>query len=636
MLLKGLLDAAVESVFDTHLKIIGTQSKASSIQEKHVPVPQSKSLMIANNSRSSVKYPLTEELPQLKLFRKKQMPELSKFTFSDNGRTNTETLSHGENNVMQQNLVKATNLSNEKSIVLNIETSHHEQQCNDVNALYGIDELEKEQLQMVDAIAGESNKDNNIPLSIASRQVEYLDQKGDFSDDLVNSIKRIESRILALQLCSNLVESTKNSTGHNTMHKVANLDSPVIQIKDETAGSQFSRKRPPLDGNRLMKQQPEHTGISSYKGGGLVSSNAFEEPFPGGHESWRQNQVPYQNHGLHTSAESARSTDIPKQIGTRFVSRRDDLRSRNRIRPSARNVAEVDRVKSMNKLVRRDTHLGSHASECIQGLRVPLNEDDFSKMPSVLAGHANRENLVRKNPVAWSDQNHKERTSESKYGKKLTESKAYTIAKREKPPPHQIIIRPTLLDQRSSEIKVLSNQHENSSVLDKRGTHKTNHVEPWKTRIQPQHQEPEESSSNSHSSSRWSTQEDSTNSSGDSEEYSSPDGKQGASSRRLIKSKYEGSSEESSNSNPYKDDGSSRSAGSVKYDRLVEGILTHIRHSKKPNPSKFSEVKGSRSTPHRHSQKKLQPWQILRRRRGVLKDRGRVKTRFKSQKSLKN
>ncbi|KAE9595252.1 hypothetical protein Lalb_Chr17g0336721 [Lupinus albus] len=347
----------------------------------------------------------------------------------------------------------------------------------------------------------------------------------------------------------------------------------------------------------------------------------------------------------------------------------------------------VNRVKSLSRKVRLDTHLGSHASECIQGLRVPLNEDDFSKIPYVLAGHANRESLI--------------------------------------------IIRPTLLDQKSSEIKVLSHQHENSSVSDKRGNDRT--IEPWKTRVQPQHQEPEESCSNSNSSSRYTTQEDSTNSSSDSEDYSLQDGTQGPASRRLVEAKYKGSSNESSNSYPYKDDGSSRSAGSLKYDgtgsiksyryvhkrnpekkigslsklknklglifhhhhhhlqdnydngsihtkaghkhsmwnhlqnafrkknkhmvlrkgmvdkrrrgaiakvtntnqvgqfhRLVEGILTRFRHSKKPNPSKLGGVKGSRSTPHRHSQKKLQPW------RGVLKDRGRVKMGFMSQKSIKN
>ncbi|KAE9592929.1 hypothetical protein Lalb_Chr19g0134401 [Lupinus albus] len=676
------------------------------------------------------------------MLHKKQVPKLSKFTFSDNEGTNTDTLSHFESNVMQQNLVKAINLSDadEKGILPNTETNHHEQQCNDANALYGIDELEKEQLQMVDAIVGESNKDNNISLPSASIQVEPLDQKGDFSDDLVNSIKRIESRILALQLCSNLVESKNSSAGYNTMHKVTKLDSPVIQRKYGTVGTQFSHERSPLSGNRLMKQQLEHTGISSYKDD-LISSSAFEEPFPGRNESWRQSQVPYQNHGLHTSAESTRSTGIPKQIGTPSVSRRDDLRSQDMIRPSARNVTGVDRVKSLNRKVRLDTHLGSHASECIQGLRVPLNEDDFSKMPYVLAGHANRESLVRKNSVAWSNQDHKESNSESKYGKKLMGSKASTISRREKPLPHQIIIRPTLLDQRSSEIKVLSHQHENSSVSDKRGNDRT--IEPWKTRVQPQHQEPEELCSNSNSSSRWTTQEDSTNSSSDSEDYSLQDGTQGPASRRLVETKYKGSSNESSNSYPYKDDGSSRSARSLKYDstgsiksyryvhkrnpekkigslrklknklglifhhhhhhhhhhlqdnydngsihtkaghkhsmwnhlqnafreknkhvvlrkgmvdkrrrgaiakvtntnqvgqfhRLVEGILTRIRHSKKPNPSKLGGVKGSRSTPHRHSQKKLQPWQILRRRRGVLKDRGRVKTGFMSQKSIKN
>jgi hypothetical protein len=74
------------------------------------------------------------------------------------------------------------------------------------------------------------------------------------------------------------------------------------------------------------------------------------------------------------------------------------------------------------------------------------------------------------------------------------------------------------------------------------------------------------------------------------------------------------------------------------FHRLVEGLLRHIRHSKKPKPSKHGWVKGSKNTAYGHRQKKLHWWQILPRRRGVkLKNKGRVKKMgFISQKSLKN
>ncbi|KAJ1386717.1 hypothetical protein SESBI_40573 [Sesbania bispinosa] len=558
-----------------------------------------------------------DEQPPLKLLSKKELPEPLKFSIFDTegGKSKTLCSLGEENSMMQQNFVKATSLSNEKGILPNTESSHHERQHSNVDILYGIGEHAKESSQMVDAKAGESNEDNNIPLmniiheaqhnsSVAS-QVESVDQKGDFSDDLVNAIKRIESRILAFQLCSNMMDSSKNSAGHHTMHKVANSETTEILRNDGAAGSQFSRRRSLLEGHRLMNQPTDRSSCQSEN---------LEEPFLTGNKSSSQSQVAYQNHGLNTSTESAKNVDIPKQISTHLVSG-EELRSRTRIQPSAQNMAMVDRVKSLNRLVSGDTHLGSQASECIQGLRVPLNQDDLTKKPSMFASQTNKESLDRKTPVFLSktNQNQKERSYASSYAQKSVGSTP-TFARREKPPPHQMVKRPTLLDQRSSEIKVNSHQHRDWSVLEKRGTHDAGHIEPRNIRVRPQHNEPEESG---HRHSMWKNLQNvfhHKNKHGVLTKQKVEKTRRGAVTRVLPRSNQVG-----------------------QFHRLVEGLLRHIRHSDKAKAAKLGGVKRSRNTAHRHSQKKLHWWQILRRRRGVkLKNRGQVKMEFMSQKSLKN
>ncbi|KAL5173924.1 Protein KOKOPELLI [Glycine soja] len=723
-LLKCLLDVAVESVFETRLK-------------------DSKSPVAANISQSSVTYPTCskmtsvkeEQQPQLKLLSKKELPELSKFCISDDGGTKCNTLcSIGEeSSVMQQNSVKETNLPNDNGIFPNIESNLNKQQHNDVNALYGDGENTEESLQMFDAKAGEQNEENNMSLqsriqeaqsdSNAAKQVEHPDQKGDFSDDLVNAIKRIESRILAFQLCSNLSGSTKNSAGLHTTHEAANSDCPVIKRNNGASGSQMNSGKSLLDGRRLVNQK---TCNESSKGENSISSNALVEPFCAVNGSLSQSQMANQNRWHHNGAESAKSIDIPQQIGTKQASVGEWLRSRNRIQNSVQNIAMIDRVKSLKRLVSGDAYFGSQASECIQGLRVPLNQDEHTKKHSMLVSKTNRESMVRLNPVAWSktDQNRKEKGSESSYAQKLAGSKAL-ISGREKPPLHQMVMKPTLLDQRSSEIKVSSHEHRDSRVLDRRITHKTGHLEPRKTRVLPQDHKLEEANSNSDSF-RLSSWQGSANSSSDSEDYSLPDGTQYPSSAMMVDSAYEGSSEESNNSYLKKEGGTSRRFGSFKpyrhhrernpketvgrlrrlknklglifhhhhhhhhyhhhdddvhghrhtmwnqlqnvfhhkvkhgvttnkvdktrrgavarvlpqrnhvgqFHRLAEGVLRHIRHSKKPNPFKLDGMKQLRNG---HSQKKLRWWQNLRPHRRVrLKKKGRVKMGFMSQKSLKN
>lgn len=697
--------------------------------------PQSKSAVAANISQTSEKYQtLTEmavqkdEQPPLEL----EPAKLLNFRISDTEGTKSKTLSSLGGIMMQQNLAKEQNQSSD-GISPKIESNHHEQQHNNVNALYDLGDHEEESLRMLDTKAVECNKENNMPLlsdiredectSGAARFAECLEQKGDFSDDLVNAIKRIESRILAFKLCSKLADSSKNGAVRNPLNKVANSGSPKLQRKDSAARNQLSSKTPILEEHRLMNQ---HTCNSSSKGENLIPENAVEKPFLARNESLSQSHAVYKKCGLHTNAESAKDVDTLKHINTPMVSR-EELRNATRVQPSVQNMATMDRVKSLKRLVSGDTNLGNQASECIRGLRVPLNLDDLTKKPSMFSSQTNRESLVRKSSVAsWSkpDQNHKGRNSESFHAHKLARSKP-SIATREKPLPHQMVIKPTLLDQRSSDIKVNSHQHRDRDwpVLDQRGTHKIGHVEPLKTMVQPQLHEQEESISNSDSSSQWTSQQDSADVGSVSEGSSLSVGTQGSKSGRIVEASYEGSSEESSDSYLNKENGRSHRVGSFKtygyhskgnpnkpvgglkrlknklglifhhhhhhhhhhhdndngriqsyegprnsmwnnvqnvfhhknkhliitnqnvktkrgaitkvmprgnqvgqFHRLVEGLLRHVRLSKKSKPSM-----------HGHRQKKLHWWQTLRRRKGVkLKNKGRVKkTGFVTQKSLK-
>ncbi|XP_058750085.1 uncharacterized protein LOC131623076, partial [Vicia villosa] len=776
VLLKSLLDVAVEVVFETHLKVLiltihhcdaivviavaamriaavaalttATQagnSKTSIEQEKHVTVLQSNSAVADNISQTSENNQTRSKMdlrkdqqPQLELLRNKEQLKLSNFSISDTRGTESRTLSSlgEENGMMQHNSVKEQNQSNEDALP-NIESSHHEQQHNNVNALYGLGKHSEESLEMLDTKVGESNNDKNMSLQSASRFSECLEQKGDFSDDLVNAIKRIESRILAFKLCSNLVESSKsNSAVRDPLHKSANLESPKIQRKDSAARSQFNCKKSLWEGHRLMDQ---HTCDSSSKGENLISESAAAEPFLDRNESLSQSQVAYPNCRLHTNnAESAKSVNIPKHVSKQLVSVEDKLRSGTRIQPSVQNIDMIERVKSLNRLVSGDAHFGNQASECIRGLRVPLNQTDFTKKSLKFLSQTNRESLVRKSPIAgWSkpNLNHKERDSESSHAQNLQRFTP-TVARREKPPLHQRVIKPTLLDQRSNKIKVSSHQHRDESVLDRRGTHKTGHVVPRKTRVETQLREPEESSSNSDSSSQWTSQQDSANTGSESEDSFLSAGTQGSKSGRMVDALYEGSSKESSDSNFNQDNAPSPKVGSFKsygyhsernpkktigglkrlknklglifhhhhhhhhhlhdgnngtlhsyegprhslwnplqnvfhhknkpgmitnqkvekarrgvitkvvphrnqighFHRLVEGLIRHIRHSKKPKPSKHGLVKGSHNNAHGHRQKKLHWWPTIRGSRGVkLKNKGRVKKMgFISQKSLKN
>ncbi|KAF7840159.1 Protein KOKOPELLI [Senna tora] len=648
-LLKDMLDETTERTIETILKIIETQAGISkttctSPNEKPVASLPLKPLMEANSSQCSLKYPTwsritsqKDEQPQMKLPAKKVDPWLSQSSISNKGKNKGKTLCRiGEESSSMMEFSSRSSFSEQQH---NVSTFH-------------VGEDLKEPLEMFQTKAYEFKEVNETPLLSriheiqrnpnASNCVEPLDEEENISNDLVNAIKRIESRILALQLCSYLALSKKSSAGEQSMHKENNSDNPIVQKNEGTAGNELGSGKPLLDRNRLNQQTSQLTS----KGKNLTLANGSSS------------QVANKIHRPEILVDLAERNGITIQ-GNR--QKGEMLLSQNGVQ----NMTMTNRFQSLNRPVRGNDHLVSQsdASECIHGLRIPLNQDNLTRRSSMLAGSSSttNEKPIRKNPVV----------------------QPYTD-KRGKHSSHQI--SPHL--------------HRDWTVLENRGSRK------MRTSLPQHHHESEESISeeSSGSSVSWTSQQSSAISSSESEEYLS----------------YDDNSEESGDSYSHNDAGHSHRAGSLKSDKscsrrnpeksigrlrrlknklglifhhhhyhdeddskiakvdhrhsmwnslqnifhgknkhkvitkgkvektrgavarvphgkhvgkfhgLVEGLLRHILHSKNQKPSSKVRIKGSQN-PSRENRKKLHWWQVLRRHRAVkLKNRGRLKVGFKS------
>jgi len=151
-------------------------------------------------------------------------------------------------------------------------------------------------------------------------------------------------------------------------------------------------------------------------------------------------------------------SDVPKQIGTQMVSRGECLNSHERIQNSEQNIA-IDSIKPTDRIGKLSVMsiLGLELvrvfkvvyfwTRAIKGIQGPFDQYNNSKKHSMFASKTNKESSARKNPMAWSktDQNPRKMSSESSYTQKSARSKTI-IARREKSPPHQMVMKPTLLD----------------------------------------------------------------------------------------------------------------------------------------------------------------------------------------------
>ncbi|XP_028786468.1 uncharacterized protein LOC114742363 [Neltuma alba] len=691
-LLKNMLEVASERVFETILKIIATETGISKTPFTSQPVAdlQLRPLLAANSSHCSLKYPTRgrfpsqkDEQPQSKSPAKKAGPRLCKRSISDKGKAMRKALFNDgeESSIMQQNLVKAANLFNKKPINPIKESSHHEQKYS-VSTFREGEHSKSGELREV--------SETSLPYRVSeiesnpstSSRLEAQDEEGDISSDLFNAIKRIESRILALQLYSSLVYSKKNGAADKIMHKITNSESHKRQKNEGIPGNRPCYRRLLLEGNGLMSQQAHKLAskcedsttanvepiFSRNKSLSKVENQIFDPEKENSISAWRSRQ----------KGEACRATLL--------ASRGEKLLSQNGRRPPVQSMAIVDRFQSLNWSVSGNDHLVNHANECIQGIRIPLN--------SITAGSPNKDKPTRRNPVAQSETH-----------------------RREKQPLHPMVPRRALPHWRSSESKMPAHGYRDRKVSENRGAHKMR-------ASSPHHPESsEEFSSSSCSRARLTSNQSSAIYSSESEDI-------GDSPGDMVSKTYEDSSRENSDSDYQNDAGSSHRTESsssgrswhrrgpektigrlrrlknklrlifhhhhhlhhhhhhdeddnktskadhnhsiwqrifhgknkhkllargksektrggtiVKVSRgkqvgqfhgLVEGILRHVRHSKKRKPSKFVRIKGSRN-PKLGNRKKLHWWQMLRHHRGVRVNKGgRLRVGFKSQKWLKN
>ncbi|KAK4264673.1 hypothetical protein QN277_025816 [Acacia crassicarpa] len=702
-------------------------------------------LLAAKSSHCSLKYPTRsrfpsqkDEPPLSKSPAKKAGSRPSKCGVSDKGKTIRKELFNAEeeSGIMLQNLVKAASLSNKKSVFPIEKSSQHEQKYS-VSTLH-VGEHSKQPPYTFDSKAGELREVSETSLPYrgceiesspsASSRVEAQGEEGDNSRDLFNAIKRIESRIAALQLYSSLVFSKKNGTGYKSTHRITNSESPIGQKKEGIVENRPSYGKSLLEGNGSMNEQANQLASKS------------------------ENLTTAKNNGITTQRRSQKSEACR---ATPLASRGENLLSQDGLRPPALSMAMLDRFQSLNPLASGNDHSLNQANECIQGIRIPLN--------SITAGPTNKDQPARRNLVAQSEtratekqplhhmvprqaqphwrsselkmpaygyrnrevlgnrRTHKMRASSSHHHESEEEFSSSSSSMNQKKSSVQVQAQ-AQPHWRSSELKMPAPGYRNRKVLGNRRTHKMRAPS-------PHHHESEEEFSSSASSSspaRLTSNQSSDIYCSESEEEI------GDSPGDMISKTYEDSSKESSHSYTQNDAGSSHrmeSSSSVRswhrrrgpkkttgrlrrlknklrlifhhhhhlhhhhhhdeddgkmskadhshskwkrifhgknkhkllengklektrgggaiakvshgkqvghFHGLVEGILRHIRHSKKRKPSKVVRIKGSRN-PKLGNGKKFHWWKMLRRHRGVrLNNGGRLKVGFKTQKRLKN
>ncbi|KAI9114392.1 hypothetical protein K1719_014620 [Acacia pycnantha] len=743
-LLKNMLEVASERVFETILKIIASEAGISKTPFTSQPGASLRlmPLLAAKSSHCSLKYPTRsrfpsqkDEQPLSKSPAKKAGPRPSKCSVSDKGKTIRKELFNAEeeSGIMLQNLVKAANLSSKKPVFPIEKSSQHERKYS--VSTFHVGEHSKQPPYTFDSKAGELREvsETSLPYRVceiesnpsASSRVEAQGEEGDNSRDLFNAIKRIESRIAALQLYSSLVFSKKNGTGYKSMHRITNSESPIGQKKEGIAENRPSYGKSLLEGNGSMNEQANPLASKS------------------------ENSTTAKNNGITTQRRSQKSEACR---ATMLASRGENLLSQNGLRPPALSMAMVDRFQSLNRLASGNDHSLNQANECIQGIRIPLN--------SITAGPTNKDKPARRKSVAQTEtqgrekqplhhmvprqaqphrrsselkmpahgyrnrkvlgnrRTHKMRASSPHHHESEEEFSSSSSSMNQKKSSVQIQAQP---HWRSSELKMPAHGYRNRKVLGNRRTHKMR-------ASSPHHHESEEFSSSSCSSSpaRLTSNQSSDIYCSETEEDI------GDSPEDMVSQTYEDSSKESSHSYNKNDAGSSdrmessssvrswhrrrgpekttgrlrrlknklrlifhhhhhlhhhhhhdehdgkmskadhsyskwkrifhgknkhkllengklektRGGGAIakvshgkqvgQFHGLVQGILRHIRHSKKRKPSKVVKIKGSRNPKH-GNRKKFHWWKMLRRHRGVrLNNGGRLKVGFKTQKRLKN
>lgn len=193
--------------------------------------------------------------------------------------------------------------------------------------------------------------------------------------------------------------------------------------------------------------------------------------------------------------------------------------------PGQNMKAAVEKSELVNRLRGQNDRVVSPVSDTIQGFRIsPKHNDKIVKeaaLPMKILNQIQKENrdhngmaqkrTIRKGVTSTSLATPQSVVSAKKIQAAHTDQKrsqcgSKEIVRKEKNLPPKMIVRPTLLDQYPSQRSLLSSASYRAKDVKGNGKQKRSHVSLHRRNVEPHHQQFEEATSSSRSSSSWSTQ----------------------------------------------------------------------------------------------------------------------------------
>ncbi|RYR57987.1 hypothetical protein Ahy_A05g023650 [Arachis hypogaea] len=598
-LLKSLLDVAVVGVFQTHLKIITTQPNVS-----ETSLDQGKDVT-----------PHKEEDLQKKLISEIE----EKGSISNNG---------GENNPTQISLCEKIDLV---SVTTTMPIEYSKESTGEDHHNNG----------------DKSNEDKNIPLlstidelqynSSDTGHIESSNQK-DFCDDLLSVMKRIESRMFALQLCSNLVSSTKNNADKQNLVQVTNLDRPHVdavspksngtpkQIREEESRSQ-GKIQPPT------QKLPMTNRVTS-----LNQNDVTKKPSTGhrnGENIARNNPMARseadQNHEKKSLDHSYRH--LPVKSTASSITRKQPQPHQMVIRPTL-----LDQRYSGIKVFSHKNREGSalHRKGSYKERDEPQDKDDDEVEESSSNNY--------QSSSSWTSQ------EVSANGSGGNSSEDHSLQGE-----IEVSTSGTMVDasyEYSSEEcdnnSYTSNDNYNYNSLNSSDSLKSdryyNKIKPEKKVGGLRRLKNKLGLIFHHHHHHHHYHHDNDDNYDDDGSIDSKRRQRHSMWSNLQnvfhhKNKHHGMITNGSDEKPRRGSAVARVTHKDQvgqFHRLVEGLMGHMRHAKKPKKPHKVAVKGSRNAPHGHRKKNPNWWKMLQQHRGVkVKNRGRVRKEFIGQKSPK-
>ncbi|KAK6259202.1 hypothetical protein QQP08_002909 [Theobroma cacao] len=394
LLLKDLLDGATERVLETHKKIIAAAehgvcaTSCSSESEKCRAVPDSLPSVlpyelkaapgvIRNSMKESnhhaVRSPKDEGCSN-KLTTQEGVSQQSRLSFS---------LDKPENRKKCSEFSKQSSMKQQSTArFLSRDSKHQSQQHDPLGYFYQASGGERNLLErnekcmklvksnetmrqrslgrfkampsIVGSVAGSSRSlasgDN-----IAKQNEKKGEAANNFSKDIDNVVKHIESHISALRLCSKLADATKGAVPHGLCDMPTSV-CPMVQAKEHLVKkNELSHSVEPFsDKDELLLIQLENQGIGK------------KDDSHGSHQVLGQSE-----NDLLEDITSKKRRIQQKELGQ-----------------TSEHIVSTDRLNKMvgnqnvNGMVEAGDHKQSHTTSCyVHGLRVPIKQDNITKRP---------------------------------------------------------------------------------------------------------------------------------------------------------------------------------------------------------------------------------------------------------------